>query len=372
LDRLLHRYPPGSDVTLTIDLQLQRVADAALGRSTGAIVALNGRTGEVLALASHPYFDPNELDDQWARLSEDPAQPFVGRALEGQYVPGSVFKIVTASAAIDLGLVQADRSHHHEADLIVDGFLIRNTNHPQLRDLTFAEEFAWSCNVAHAYVGLSLGFRGPIDFGPLAPPQPYTWDQGGTRASADRFLEYTRRFGIGVATPFDLPTASGRVAGGREMTPVELASSAFGQGDLQVTPLQMALAAATISNGGQMPLPYLVSGIGSEAVPAPRSGASGGRVVNTETAAAMNRMMVLSVETAYATPAQIPGVPVGGKTGTAEVGGGRAPHAWFVGYAPADRPGVVVAVIMENQGSGTTFAAPAAQRVLEAALRLGY
>jgi peptidoglycan glycosyltransferase len=86
----------------------------------------------------------------------------------------------------------------------------------------------------------------------------------------------------------------------------------------------------------------------------------------------MNRMMVLSVETAYATPAQIPGVPVGGKTGTAEVGGGRAPHAWFVGYAPADRPGVVVAVIMENQGSGTTFAAPAAQRVLEAALRLGY
>jgi len=373
-DKLLHSRKVGSDVTLTIDLRLQRVADQALGDATGAIVALNVRTGEVLALASHPYFDPNSLDSRWAQLSSDPARPFVSRALEGQYVPGSTFKIVTASAALDLGLVDPNRRHHHEADLVVEGFRIRNTNHPQLRDLTFAEEFAWSCNVAHALIGLSLGLPGPIDFTPLAPPQPYTWDRGGVQPSAERFLEYARRFGMGVATPFDVPTAAGMVARSATMSAVELATSAFGQGDLQVTPLQMALAAATIANGGQMPAPYLVSEIGggSGSVTIHRPGTVLHRPVSAATAAAMNAMMMLSVETAYAQPARIPGVSVGGKTGTAEVGAGAAPHAWFIGYAPADRPGVAVAVIMENRGSGTTFAAPVARGVLEAALRIGY
>jgi peptidoglycan glycosyltransferase len=104
----------------------------------------------------------------------------------------------------------------------------------------------------------------------------------------------------------------------------------------------------------------------------PQPAATLGRVIREQTAAAMNAMMVLSVDTAYAQPARISGVRVGGKTGTAEVGGGATPHSWFVGYAPAERPGVAVAVIMENRGSGTTFATPAAQRVMQEALRLGY
>jgi len=123
-----------------------------------------------------------------------------------------------------------------------------------------------------------------------------------------------------------------------------------------------------------MPAPYLVSEIGggSGSVTIHRPGTVLHRPVSAATAAAMNAMMMLSVETAYAQPARIPGVSVGGKTGTAEVGAGAAPHAWFIGYAPADRPGVAVAVIMENRGSGTTFAAPVARGVLEAALRIGY
>lgn len=373
-NKLLRGQQEGSDVTLTIDLRLQRVADEVLGSNRGAIAAINVRTGEVLALASHPYFDPNTLEDQWAQLSQDSAQPFVGRAVEGQYVPGSTFKIVTDSAALDLGLVDPNQRIHHEADLIVQGFRVRNTNHPQLKDLTFAEEFAWSCNVAHAYVGLSLGSSGLIDFGVLAPTQPYTWDKGDVGASVARFGDYARRFGIGVAPPFDLPTAAGRLSARADMTPVELANTAFGQGDLQVSPLQMALAAATISRGGEMPAPYLGIQAGDEgrAVQLHRPGGTLRRVVNVSTAQAMNAMMVLSVETAYAQPARIPGVPVGGKTGTAEVGGGGQPHAWFIGYAPADRPGVAIAVIMENRGSGTTFATPAGQKVLAAALRLGY
>ena len=373
-NKLLRGEQQGSDVTLTIDVRLQRVADEALGNDRGAIAAINVRTGEVLALASHPYFDPNTLEDQWARLSQDSTQPFVGRAIEGQYVPGSTFKIVTDSAALDLGIADPNQRIHHEADLIVQGFRIRNTNHPQLRDLSFAEEFAWSCNVAHAFVGLSLGSTGLIDFGPLAPSQAYTWDRGGVEASVARFREYARRFGIGVAPAFDLPTSAGRLSARDDMTPVELANTAFGQGDLQVSPLQMALAAATISRGGEMPAPYLAIQAGEEgsAVQLHRPGGTLRRVVNVSTAQAMNAMMVLSVETAYAQPARIPGVPVGGKTGTAEVGGGAQPHAWFIGYAPADRPGVAISVIMENKGSGTTFATPAGQKVLQAALQLGY
>jgi peptidoglycan glycosyltransferase len=371
---LLRPHEPGADVTLTIDLRLQRVADAALGESRGAIVAMNAHTGEILALASHPYFDANTLEDDWDELADAASRPFVGRALSGQYVPGSVFKLVTASAALDLGLARPDERHHHEADLVVQGFRIRNTNHPQLRDLTFAEEFAWSCNVAHALIGLSLGFPERIDFNLLAPPGEVVWNRSNVDASVEQLKAYARRFGIGQRVPFDLPTAAGRLAASEQMTPVELATTAFGQGDLQVTPLQMALVAATIVNGGEMPAPYVVTEARGESGSTSfhQPGATLGRVIREQTAAAMNAMMVLSVDTAYAQPARISGVRVGGKTGTAEVGGGATPHSWFVGYAPAERPGVAVAVIMENRGSGTTFATPAAQRVMQEALRLGY
>jgi peptidoglycan glycosyltransferase len=258
---------------------------------------------------------------------------------------------------------------------VVQGFRIRNTNHPQLTDLTVAEEFAWSCNVAHALIGLSLGFPEPIDFNFLAPGGEVFWGRTTIEASAARLRDYAQRFNIGSRVPFDLPTAAGRLAASEEMTAVELANTAFGQGDLQVSPLQMALAAAAIVNRGQMPVPYVV---------AEAKDANGGtasfhqpatvlrRVMREQAAAQMNAMMVLSVESAYAQPAQIPGVRVGGKTGTAEVGGGATPHSWFAGYAPAERPGVAVAVILENRGSGTTFATPAGQRVLREALSLGY
>jgi peptidoglycan glycosyltransferase len=135
----------------------------------------------------------------------------------------------------------------------------------------------------------------------------------------------------------------------------------------------MALAAATVLNGGMMPAPFVVSEASDgRAHVSLHQQSNLGRVMGQTAAAELNDMMVLSVDTAYAQPARIPGVRVGGKTGTAEVGGGANPHSWFIGYAPADRPGVAVAVILENQGSGTTYATPAGQQVLKAALDLGY
>jgi len=374
-NKLLPGERRGSDLKLTLDLELQKAADNALGNGPGAIAAINVRTGEVLALASHPYFDPNTLDDDWDRVAADEGKPFVSRAIQGQYVPGSVFKLVTASAALDLGVANLGMPHHHQADLIVDGLRIRNGNHPQLNDqeIGFPEEFAWSCNVVFGYTGLSLGQSGPMDLNVLSPAGAVTWPRADTSQSEAKLREYAARFGIGRSVPFDLPTSAGLFSRSDHLSPAQLASTGFGQGDLQVSPLQMALVTATVANGGVMPAPTLVAAVAdsSGAVVAGPKGAPQ-RVISAQAAAEMNVMMQLSVDTAYARPAQIPGVRVGGKTGTAEVGTAEDPHSWFVGYAPADRSGVAVAVIMENRGSGTTYATPAGQKVLKAALDLGY
>jgi len=370
-NELLHRPPLGADVTLTIDAELSRVAAQALGNSSGAIVALDPRSGEVLAMVSAPYFDANQLADRWDALRDDPSAPLVPRATEGLYTPGSVFKIVTASAAVDLGAVQLQGAHDCTTDLVVDGFRIEQKNHPQLHRVSFPEDFAWSDNVTFAKTGLGLGGPYPIDFDDAAP-RPYPWERDGIAASLQRFLDYAHRFGFGEQIPFDLPVATSQISSHeRQMSRVELANTAFGQGELETTPLLMALVGATVANQGAMPAPYLAAEIRSPDGTVQQPHHPGGRlrqVVRPETAAALTSFMVLSVDEAYARPAQIPGVKVGGKTGTAEVGPGRTPHSWFVGFAPADNPRIAVAAIMENRGSGTDVATPAARQVMQAAL----
>lgn len=369
--RLLREPQPGADLTLTIDAEIERVAAEALGGRPGAAVALHPRTGEVLALVSSPYFDPNALDDTWEQLRDDPTAPLVPRATEGLYTPGSIFKIVTASAAIDLNRVRLDGAHDCTTDLVVDGFRIAQRNHPHLQRVTFAQDFAWSDNVTFAKVGLGLGTAGPpIDLDDAAP-RPYPWEQQGIAASVDRLLTYAQRFGFGERIPFDVPVAVSRTTPRDAFTPAELASTAFGQGGLQATPLLMALMTATIANGGAMPAPYVVARVESPDGAVWRPHAPGQRlrqVISPATAQKMGQLMVQSVEEGYARPARIAGVRVGGKTGTAEVGPGQPPHAWFVGYAPAEAPTVAVAVVFEHGGSGSEVAAPAARRIMEAAL----
>ncbi len=369
-NQLLHRRPVGADLVLTLDAALVQVAAEALGDSAGAAVALDPRSGEVLAMVSTPYFDPARLDEQWEALRAAPSAPLVPRATEGLYTPGSVFKIVTAGAAIDLNRVLVDAPHDCTTDLVVEGFRIAQKNHPHLRRVTFAQDFAWSDNVTFAKIGLGLGTTGPIDLDDAAP-RPYPWEREGIAASVQRLLEYAKRFGFNQRIPFDLPVAVSKTAPREAFTPTELASTAFGQGQLQVTPLLMALIAATVANGGAMPAPYLVAAIRDPDGTLQRPHLPGSRlrqVVRPETAATLNRLMVQSVEEGYARPAKIPGVAVAGKTGTAEVGPDQAPHAWFVGYAPADNPRIAVAVVMEHRGSGAEAAAPAARRIMEAAL----
>ena len=366
-----HRPRVGSDVVLTVDARVQQAALEAIGDAAGAIVALDPKTGAVLALASTPHFDPGAIDDAWEDLTRRPGQPLFNRATQSAYTPGSTFKLLTAAAAVDLGLVDLDAKFRCTTQMDLGGLKVDCQNHPHLAVVNYREAFAWSCNRTFALTGLELGYPGPLALADELR-RPLAWESRGIQPSVERLQEYAGRFGFGKEVPFDLPTAISRLKGGGEWYPSLLAQTAFGQGELEATPLLMALSAATVANDGVMPAPYLASEARapSGAVSSlNRGGGSLGRAVKPETARVLNEMMVLSVETAYAQPARIPGVRVGGKTGTAEAGpAGTAPHSWFIGYAPADNPRVAVAAIIEHRGSGSDFATPAAQRVLRAAL----
>ena len=371
VNSLLHRPTVGSDVTLTLDARIQQAAVDALGGQPGAIVVLDPKTGAVLAMASAPTFDVGQLDDRWQSLLGDPARPLVNRAVQSTYTPGSTFKLVTAAAAINLGLVDPRQKFRCVDPIQIDGLRVDCRNHAHLANVDFREAFAWSCNRTFALTALELGTpRLALADGLKAP---FPW-QDRLRPSADRLSAYAHSFYIGRPVPFELTVEPGQLKGGTEWYPSLLAQTGFGQGELSTTPLHMALVAATIANGGSVPAPYLTSEIkaaGGATTTVNRGGGTLGRAIDTGTAATMNEMMVLSVDTAYAKPAAIPGTKVGGKTGTAEAGPeGSQPHSWFVGYAPADDPRVAIAVIMEHRGSGSDFATPAARTVLLRALEV--
>lgn len=378
LDRLrgdlTNRRPVGSDVVSTIDARVQQVAAEAIGDANGAVVALDPKSGAVLALASSPFFDPSTVDRNWERLMQDPGGPLFNRALQATYAPGSTFKTVVAAAATELAIVDLDAKFSCTNAIRIGELNVDCRNHSHISTINFYEAFAWSSNRTFALTTMGLGLPGTLDLGDSAR-RPYAWEQRGIEASVAKLHEYAERFGFEKPIPFDLPVEASRLNDpGQQFFPSLLGQSGFGQGQVAATPLQMALVAATIANGGNVPSPYLVSEVRAPSGAASqvhRPGGWLGRAVRADTASKVNRMMELSVDIAYAQKAKIPGIKVGGKTGTAEVGQGQTPHSWFIGYAPSDNPRVAVAVILENKGSGADFATPVAQRVMAAALAGG-
>lgn len=371
LTSLLNKPTVGSDVVLTVDARIQQAAVEALGETPGAIVVLDPKTGAVLALASAPTFDPAKVDDRWQALLADPARPLVNRTVQSAFTPGSTFKMVTASTALDLGIVDPRAKFRCVDPIQIDGLRLDCRNHPQLAVLDYREAFAWSCNRTFGLTGLQLGSSTLQLADGLRPPFPW---QDATARSATKLEEYAHRFWIGRQVPFELAVEPGQIKGGGEWYPSLLAQTSIGQGELTATPLQMALVAATIANGGAVPAPYLAvetRAPGGSTSTLNRGGSTLGQAIASRTASTLGEMMVLSVDTAYAKGAAIPGVKVGGKTGTAEAGSeGTQPHSWFVGYAPADDPRVAIAIIMEHRGSGTDFATPAARPILQRALEV--
>ncbi len=371
ISSLHHRPTVGSDVVLTIDARIQQAAVEALGNAPGAAVVLDPKTGAILAMASAPTFDAAKIDERWQELLADPARPLVNRTVQSAYTPGSTFKMVTAAAALDLGLVDPRNKYRCVDPIQIDALQLDCRNHQHLATLDYREAFAWSCNRTFGLTSLQLGTGGIALGDGLRAPFP--WQNDAAR-SATRLEEYAHRFWIGRPIPFELSVEPGQVKGDGEWYSSLLAQTGIGQGELLATPVQMAVVGATIANGGAVPAPYLAietRAPGGKTSTLNRGGSTLGQAISSQTAATLNEMMVLSVDTAYAKGASVPGVKVGGKTGTAEAGSaGTQPHSWFVGYAPADDPRVAVAIIMEHRGSGTDFATPAARPILQRALEV--
>ena len=373
--QVFHRTPQPDDLVLTIDTRIHDAAIAALGNAAGAIVAIDPRSGAVLAMASRPFFNPNASDAEMARFQSDPAQPLFNRAVQALYVPGSTFKTVTATAALDRNMIDLDQRFTCTTAVKVGAYSVDCRNSQHIPRLTYKQAYAWSSNRVFGLTGMLLGFPNLAPLNPWLddkPPGPYPWTENGAsiRASADVLEDYARRFGFGRAIPFDVPVATSQVKNpDTQWTPELLVQTAFGQGELQATPMQMALVAATVANGGRVPTPYVAAELrnGGLTQQLHEPGQFYSVASSTEVANTMVSFMVEGVDNGYAAKAAISGVKVGGKTGTAEVGDGTS-HSWFIGFAPADAPRIAVAVILEHQGSGSDFATPAAQQVMRAAL----
>jgi len=353
----------GGDVKLTLNPAAQEAAYRGLAGRRGAVVALEPSTGRILALVSSPSYDPNLLaahdgraeTKTWDSLIADADSPLLDRALNQLYPPGSTFKLITAAAALSSGQYTPTSPVPGPAKLDLPQTstplpnYFKGTCTPGSDQTTITHALERSCNTTFAALGLQLGDRA-------------------LRRQAAAF-----GFGTALSVPLSVaPSVFPRV-----LNPPQTAQSAIGQFDVRTTPLQMAMVAAAIANQGTVMTPYLVEELRSRDLevlhrtdPQVLS-----RAVTAQVAAELATIMVSVVENGTGSNAQIPGVKVAGKTGTAQVGGGKNPDAWFVSFAPADNPTVAVAVVLENGGSdrqievgGNLLAAPIARAVMKAVL----
>lgn len=348
VDLLTNRKPRGGGVQLTIDPEAQKAAAEALGDKTGAVVALEPETGEVLAMVSSPAYDPNPLADHdlsvenraWKKLNEDPANPAANRALQYRYPPGSTFKLVTAAAALETGDYTAKSVVPAPArlDLPLTTATLNNWQDGLCGDsaeITLTEAMQTSCNTPFGDLGMKLG-------------QDALRKQAEAFGFNEDFDELFRDDLYGVRSQFP-----------EEMDEPQTALSSIGQYDVQATPLQMAMVAAAIANGGEVMRPYVVDRlIGPDLQTlATTEPEVYNRAISPTTAEQLTEMMVATVN-----------------DGTAQSCKECTPYAWFVSFAPADDPQVAVAVVVEkadvnrNEISGGKLAAPIARSVMKAVI----
>ncbi|MBN1595453.1 tetratricopeptide repeat protein [candidate division FCPU426 bacterium] len=353
LERALEPYLPGNVVTLTIDSQWQRAADQAMGWRKGSLVALNPKTGEILALINHPSFNPNRIDDDWKKNARNKNQPLKNRAFEGLYRPGSIFKLITAAAAIETDL---DMTHIFPVNCTG---VVRYTGqtfwcwqrHGRVDSLQAALDT--SCNVAMGEVGFALG--------------------------PDRLYEYSNKFGFGapiscsfkslqVDLSFPVAVSTAPMV---EDNRYAIANRSCGLGeDIFITPLHAAMLAAVVANQGRMMTPFFIKEIRNiqgellgQGIPSLLR-----TPITPETSVQLRDYMIDTVQHGISQKAQIKGIAVAGKTGT--TGDSRQGlNGWFICFAPAENPQVALAVYAEKEGTGMDMAAPIARRFLESVLK---
>jgi len=349
---------PGSDVYLTIDSRLQRIVEDAFNWDKGAIVVMDPRNGEILAAASRPSYDPNIFlrglsDEEWRKLNGDPSKPLFNRIVQALYPPGSVFKLVTAYAALTERVI---------------------SSHQRLKP----------CFGSYRFGNRSFGCwkpegHGLLDLhGAIVQSCDVFFYQLGEKLSADQFAEAGELFGLGRKTGIDLPgEASGILPdrhyynkryGERKWTQGLMLNYSIGQGEVLATPLQLAVLSAVIANGGRAVRPHIVKEIvdyKGRAVYSTHVKAEEIKGLDRGVVKFIGKAMVDVVQGENGTgkAARVAGITVAGKTGTAQNPHGED-HAVFVAFAPAENPSVVLSIIMENAGHGGAYAAPMAARIL--------
>ncbi|SNV18295.1 Penicillin-binding protein A [Dermatophilus congolensis] len=360
-DLITGQNPSGATLELTINPAAQKAAEAALGERRGAAVALDPKTGAVLAMVSHPTFDPNSLaghdrskvTSAWERFSKAKSNPTINRAIGGNlYPPGSTFKLITAAAALESQKYGTQTQLPGPERLPLPG---SSTSLPNAGGgacdngtVTLARAVQMSCNTAFGYLGQQLG--------------------------GDAIRSQAAKFGFGEQLKIPMSVTPSTIP--KNSDTAQNIQIAIGQFDVRATPMQIAMVTAGIANGGELMKPYLISktmgadlDVIEETRPQKLSTA-----VSKETAKKLTQMMEGVVEGGTGTKAQISGVKVAGKSGTAEHGEGRPPHAWFTAFAPANDPQVAVAVVVEDggvagsEGGGGKVSAPIAKKIMEAVI----
>jgi peptidoglycan glycosyltransferase len=356
LDRLSGSERDGDNLVTSLDPAAQRVALQQLGGRKGAVVALDPRTGAIRVMASVPGYDPNTVKDQqeFSALNRDKDAPLLNRNTQAGYPPGSTFKVVTAIAAIDSGRYTPDSRINGRNGKRISGVPLNNDQGESFGDITLTEALTHSVNTVFGEIGEKVG-----------------------KATMKKYMD---RLGFGAPVEVDLPRDERAASGERQrghIIPatngaVDVGRMAIGQDKLTVTPLQMAMVASAVANGGKLMKPHLgdrvvdrdgrtVDHIGPEEM---------SQVMSADTAAKVGAMMGQVVKEGTGTAAALEGIDVAGKTGTAEVDHGCPNQLWFIAFAPAQDPRVAIAATVEcGTGFGGTVAAPIAKAVMQELLK---
>ncbi|HCC68639.1 MAG TPA: penicillin-binding protein 2 [Nitrospiraceae bacterium] len=348
----------GNDITLTLDITLQKTAEEALKGKAGAVVALDPNTGEILALASSPAFDPNLFSRgikprEWMKLLNNPQKPLLNRALQSQHPPGSTFKIITAIAGLEEGVITKNTEVNCTGVFTIGRRVFRCWKPSGRGTVSLHRAMVESCNIYFYEVGKRLGIN--------------------------KIAEYAKRFGLGKPVGLELlneksgivPSIEWKLKTRKEQWfQGDTINVTIGQGYLSATPMQMALLMSIVANGGKIYKPHLIKDSGVELV--------GNSKVNAENLAIVRKSLQGVVEEAEGTGGQARSslLRIGGKTGTTQVVGIRKPahalpkkirnHAWFVAFAPVENPQIALSVFVEHGGYGGVSAAPIAKKVIEA------
>jgi len=336
----------GDDLILTLDSRLQEAAYRELKGKTGAVVALDPRNGDVLALVSQPGFDANKLNEEWDKIRNKEGSPFLNHAFS-LFPPGSIMKVVTSAALFHAGL-DTTELYDCEGSTVINGQTIMEQNEKAHGWVNYDLALAYSCNTYFAVHGIMAGEQ--------------------------NFLNAVSAFGFGRQIPFELNIPISSITKSQSM-PQTLdinlfAASTFGQGEVMVSPFHVALVAAGVANKGKIMVPHLIDRVidSKQNIVYEKKPEVWLNPLTEDDAEKVKSAMILAVNKGTASPGAIDGVQIAAKTGSAEPGGNQKTHAWYIAFAPAENPQIAVAVLVEHGGTGGGAAAPIAKAVIEKAL----